>query len=81
MQNISSLRAQTGETRRTKPTPVRLHPARLSLVLALLECSGLDDAPVLVADGLAAVEHLEAADGLCIVVEVLALDFPDVRLG
>ena len=63
----------------TEPPPVGLHPPRLRLILPLLERRRLDDLAVLVADGLAAVQHLQSRDLLRIAVEVLALDLLDVR--
>ncbi len=46
-----------------------------SHLFSFLKFRGLDNSPVLVAYGLAATEHLEPLDLLCIVVEVLAFDF------
>lgn len=56
----------------TEPSPVRLDPSRLCLLLALLEGSGLDNLTIAVSHGLAAVEHLDAGSSLCIAVKVLA---------
>ena len=66
---------------RTEPPSVRLHAAWCCLIFAFLERSRLDDLAILVPDGLAASEHLRARDLFRIAVEVLALDFLDVRLG
>ena len=65
----------------TKPPPVRLNPPRLRLILSLLESCSLDDLARLVADGFAAIEHLETTDCLRIVVEVLPFDLFDMYTG
>lgn len=61
--------------RRTEPPLVRLNSAGLRFVLSFLEGSSLHNLSVLVPDGLAAGQHFEAVDLLCIAVEVLSLDF------
>jgi len=58
----------------TEPPAVWLHPSWLCFIFSFLECSSLNNFPIFVADGFAAIEHLEAANLFRIPVKILSLD-------
>jgi hypothetical protein len=62
------------QARRTEPAAFRSDAARLGLILALLVLGRLNDHALLVPDGFATGEQLEAASIFRVPVEVLALD-------